>query len=72
MLVITYRLAYQMGEVSLCAKCDHERETTHGSLYYGPLGCVSHGAHEGVCDRCADEACSQGYHPKGCQRCEDA
>jgi hypothetical protein len=43
--VVTYRLAYEYGEVELCDKC--VSNNTHGK---GVLGCVQEGEHAGTCD----------------------
>lgn len=44
--VVTYAFAHVPGEVSLCAV--HQLSETG-------LGPVQHGAHDGECDRCAEE-----------------
>ncbi len=51
--VITYRLAYVPGEISLCIR--------HSDA--PGLGAVSHGAHVGYCDACPET--SQGDCPCG-------
>lgn len=56
MKVVTYQLAYNLyHRVSLCD--DHAARTAG-------LGPVSHGKHEGMCDRCPDDGPDDGPCPK--------